>query len=237
MKFMHEQERQHRVAVYMSSVRSLLIPDEAPQTTTNELRSASLNVLIKGALEIGGPLLAIYSSLSLHPAEGKAACDDLLARGYMSLLRLPKGRGGQMVVIEPLSAGKEELVKRGIEPAKPHLRRGGFRHAVYGEYLGKWAVAQRLSHWWERTLGVKAFDFVYEEEGKLFAVEVCLSGTAEWTAQQALKGASVAGIHQLIVACERKPFLDAVMKETHKIDELGLYRDKIVGKLLAEYLP
>ncbi len=237
MKFISEEERRRRVDALMHGVEATSVRN-VERPVVNQLDQASLKVLTKFGLEPGTHLLEAYSALGLHPAEGKAAIDDLLARGFVKLHRLVrKGRGGQPTVVELLPAGKEELAKRGITLAEKKLKRGGFKHDVYGRYLEKWAKAQAFRYWFERTLGRKAFDFVHEDvDGNLRGIEICLTGSVEWTAQQTIKAAEVEGVVQVVVACEQKAFLKAIMEEVRKIDALGLYRKKIEGKSLAEFV-
>lgn len=236
MKYITDEMRKFNNAGLLSSIVAVLA-ERCAEPTVPGLSDTSFKVLIKATTEPGTWQEAMSESLGLHPAQMKGAVNDLLARAMVKLHHLPKGRGGQPVVLEVLAKGIEELAKRGITPAEKKLKRGGFLHDVYARYLEKWGHGMGYRWWFERVLGKKAFDCVYEDSnGHLRAVEICLSGTAEWTAKQILKGAEVEGVAQVIVACERKPFLMAVMKEIQKMDALGLYRGKIVGKLLAEYL-
>lgn len=236
MKYISEELRRYNNARLLGSIVAVR-GEQRAEPTAPGLSDVCVKVLVKAALEPGIWQEPMCESLSLHPAEEKAAVDDLLARAMVKQHHLPKGRGGQPVVLEVLPKGLEELAKRGITPTEKKLKRGGFLHDCYARYLEKWAHGMGYRWWFERVLDKKAFDFVYEDErGVLRAIEICLSGSAEWTAKQILKGAEVEGVAQVMVACERKPFVMAVMKEIQKIDALGLYRGKIVGKLLAEYL-
>lgn len=238
MRFLSDRERRERNQSLLSCV-TVRQGDQPVAPTVNELSERSLKVLIKAGLEPGVFLLEAYRSLSLHPAEGKSSIDDLLARDYIKLHRLPrKGRGGQPVVVEVVQRGRQEMEKHGIAPAERRLKRGGWLHDVYARYIERWAKEKGYHVWFERMLGKKAFDMVYEDDkGALHGVEICLSGSVEWTAEQALKAAAVEGITRVIVACERKEFLQAVIAKAQEIDGLGLYRKKIVGKLLADYVP
>ena len=202
-----------------------------------ELSEIAVKLLIKLAVEPHKFLTEVYSDLAFHPSTGKAALDELLARGFAKIHRIPrKGRGSQYAVVQITEHADGELGKRGITRPKPVLK-GGFKHDVYGRRLGRWATKGHYRHWWERTLGKKTFDFVYElPGGNLVAVEVCLSGSAKLNAEQALKGLENEGIKELILACETKKFADAIMKELEKLDMLGLYRGRVRVCQLAEFL-
>lgn len=235
-KFLDEQERARRTRAFMRSVHTkeqvMAKPVETPELAEN-----SLKVLIKALLEPGLFLLAIYAALGLHPAEGKAAVTELIARGFARPHRFPrKGRGGQPQALEPLPKGIEELAKRGITPPPRKIARGGWKHDVFARWLENWARTRSFHHWFERRLGKKFFDFVYEDgAGELHGIEVCLSGTARWNAEQAFKAASVEGVARVVVACERQSFVDAITTELKEVDGLGLYRNKIVATLLTEF--
>ena len=238
MKHFSEQYRAQQRDAFMQNVRSFMPIKESPMPDANQLSEHAVNLLITTALHIGLILTVAYKSLGLHAAQGKRALDELLAHGFVRIHRLArKGSGGQPQVLEVLPKGKEELRRRGITPAEKKIKRGGFRHDVYARYLEQWAKEKGYHYWFERTLGQKAFDFVYEDEhGNLYGVEICLSGSAELNAQQAIKAAGVEGIKEVIIACERQSFLKSIFAEIRKIDQLGLYQKKISGKLLGEYV-
>lgn len=236
MRHLNEQLRSERNRAFMARVSVLAGPPSEPPKTS-ELSQRAVKVLVKAALEVDITLLAIYEALGFHPAEGKAAIDELLAKGCVQLHRLPKGRGGQPTVVQILPPGRAELEKRGIVPAARKVKRGGFLHDVYARRIERWAKAEGHRYWFERKLGDKSFDFVYEDDGgKLRAIEICLTGSVEWTAQQMLKAAGVEGITQVICACARTAFLKSIKDQVRKLNPLGLYRGKITGKLLSDYL-
>ena len=240
LKHMTEEQRLQRASAFLSDVTAVIQPQAAAEKSdVNELSSTSLKVLIKAALELGIWLVGMYRTLGLHPAEGKQAVDDLLARGLVRIHRLVrKGRGGQPQVLELLPRGVAELEKRGISPAEKKVKRGGFKHDVYSRHIEKWARANGYRQvWFERTLGVKAFDLVLErEDGELIGVEVCLTGLAKWNASMAIKGASVTGISLVIVACEDRQLMKGIEHELAEQDGLGLFRKKIVLRHLSEYM-
>ena len=140
------------------------------------------------------------------------------------------------MVVEVTELGEVETRRRGIVMAKPVLK-GGFKHDVYGRWVGKWAERKSYRHWFERTLGSKQCDFVYEErEGKLVVVEICLSGTAKWNAEQALKALLNDGISELILGCETRKFGEEILKEFEDVDRVGLYRGRVRVCQLAEFM-
>jgi hypothetical protein len=180
-------------------------------------------------LEPGIPQVQLQNDLGLHPAEAKRATEDLVARGYIRLHRLVrKGRGAKPLVIEVLKSGQDELNKRGISPTPKLLKRGGFKHDVYARALVAGYRKKGLQHWIERTLGSKAFDLVYEDvDGKLIGIEIVLSGSASWNAEQALKAASVDGVARVVIACEERRLIRAIEAELAQRDALGLFKAKI----------
>lgn len=238
MKCLSEEQRRQRIGAFLAGVTAVAAQTKAEAPRETELPQQCLNVLVKAALEPGVQALEVYKTLGQHPAEGKTSVEGLVARGMVRVHRLArKGRGGQPQVLEVLPAGVAELAKRGIKPAEKKLKRGGFKHDVYARGLEKWAQRMGYAHWFERTLGVKAFDFVYQDnEGRLVAIEICLSGTAKWNAEQALKGATVAGVEQVVVACEEKELLTEVERKLKELDALGVFGKKVAARLVADYL-
>ena len=222
--------------IFMSSIVALK-PVVKNKPEPGELSEVAVKLLIKLALEPWKWLTEVYSDLGLHPSTGKAGLDELLARGFAQVHRIPrKGRGGQYAVVKITHRADGELEKRGIERPKSVLK-GGFKHEVYGRWLGRWATKKHYRHSWERTLGHKCFDFVYElPDGKLVGVEVCLTGSARLNAEQALKGLENEGISKLVLGCETRKFADAIAKELKDLDALGLYRGRVRLCQLAEFL-
>jgi hypothetical protein len=94
-----------------------------------------------------------------------------------------------------------------------------------------------VRHWFERWLGEKAFDVVGEHaDGTLSAVEIVLTGSAQWNAEQAVKAAGVEGVKEVVIACESAALLKGIEKAIAEKDSLGLYRSKLSCKLLSEYV-
>lgn len=237
MQFISETERRRRVERLLAKVDVVRAePVEQPQAPG--LVEDSVKLLVKVATEPMVPLTEAYLGLGMHASDGKWSEDDLLARGMIKLHRLArKGRGGQPTVVEVLPPGLDELRKHGITPAEKKLKRGGFKHDIYARYIERWARDAGYRCYFERTLGDKAFDVVIEDSsGALRAIEVCLSGTAELTARQLLKGAGVAGVQQVSAACETPKFLSQVLAELRLQDKEGLLGNKVVGQLLGEFV-
>ena len=77
---------------FLASIQSQR-PDEEPEPEPGELSPRAVIVMNKAVSEADKSLMGIYSDLGLHPAEGKRALDELLARGFVRLHRLSrKGR-------------------------------------------------------------------------------------------------------------------------------------------------
>jgi cation transport ATPase len=91
-------------------------------------------------------------------------------------------------------------------------------------------------HWFERTLGRKTFDFVYEEGGELVAIEIVLSGSPRWNAAQALKGLENEGICRLIIAGDTRKKLTEIGKALKNLDSFQAYGDRVEVCHLAEYV-
>lgn len=236
MRYWTEEQRRQSAEAFLASVHAVKRQAESVPSTS-DLTGASSSLLIKAALEPGKNLLDMYRDLGLHPAEGKAAQEDLVARGFVRVHRLVrKGRGGQPQVLEVTHEGVQALLKRGITPA-PRLLKGGFCHDCYARLLARWAAERKFRISFERTLGAKSFDAVYEDEhGSLHGLEICLTGSAAWTAQQLLKAAGVEGVAQVVGLCETQSFAKGVKQEFERIDQLGLYRNKVQVCLLADFL-
>jgi len=108
---------------------------------------------------------------------------------------------------------------------------------VYARHLESWARRQGFICWFEKQFGQRFIDFVYQDaQGELRAVEICLTSSAKWNAQQAISAAEIPGLAQIVVACEDREFLKSIIAEAQQIDALGLYRKKIVGKLLGDFI-
>lgn len=84
----------------------------------------------------------------------------------------------------------------------------------------------------------KAFDFVYrDKDGRLHAVEIVLSGSANLNASQAIKAATITGMATVTIACEDRTLMRNIETELKTMDELGLFRKKIAFRYLGEYSP
>lgn len=205
---------------------------------SDEMSAGVLKLLITFALTIGITLVAAYGAVGMHPGEGKRSVNELISRGYIRLHKLPrKGKGGQPQTAEVLKPGIAELTRRGITPAKKRIERGGFIHELWARVLEEWTKSQGAPYWFERTLGVrekKAFDFVYELGG-LHAIEIMLTGKIEANAEQLIRGAAIPGIASVTVACEKKTFLQGILKKA-KAEQLELFEAKIEGKMLTEFI-
>jgi hypothetical protein len=152
MRRLREEERRRSAQRLLAQVCAEVIA-EKPKPEAGEVSATGRNILAVAAVEVGKPLTRLYQDLSLHPAEGKAALDELEARGLIKLHSLARtGRGGQPVTVEVLTRADAELVGLGVTRPKAVLR-GGFLHDVYGRRLAQWAKARGYRHWLERTLG------------------------------------------------------------------------------------
>lgn len=236
MRYWSENRRKQTAEAFLAGVHAVQKAVE-PVQKTGDLPNASLTLLVKAALEPGTFLLDMYRMLGLHPAEGKAAQEDLVARGFVRLHRLVrKGRGGQPQVLEVTRAGADVVVSRGMTLA-PRLLKGGFKHDCYARLIGRWAGKQSMRCTYERTLGAKTFDLVLEDgKGQLTGVEICLSGASGMTAQQLMKASAVAGVNEVLALFETQAMQRSVAQAFAGVDQLGLYKGKVRLALLAEFM-
>jgi hypothetical protein len=236
MRRFREEERRRSAQRLLAQVCADVLA-EKPKPEAGEVSATAKNVLAVAAVEVGKPLTRLYQDLSLHPAEGKAALDELQARGLVRLHSLARtGRGGQPTTVEVLARADEELAKMGVTRPKPVLK-GGFLHDVYGRRLAQWAKARGYQHWLERTLGKKCYDVLYKlEDGLLVAIEVCVSRTAHWHAEQALKALENEGVAEVVLACHTKKLAQEILRELKELDQLGLYRARARTCSLGVYM-
>jgi len=137
--------------------------EERGEHVEGELSSNASAVMNKAVNEPDTLLTKIYSDLNLHPAEGKKAIDELIGRGYARIHHISRrGRGAMYGMLEILHTADEEIAKRGIVRPKPLLK-GGFLHDAYARVISKYLREKGHRHWFEKTLGDKQFDIVYEE--------------------------------------------------------------------------
>ena len=235
MKWLKEEERRRRGDVFLNGVKVVEATKERETPSPGELHENSAKALAKFGLEPQTTLMKGYADLGLHAGEGKRGIDDLLARAMVRLHKLArKGRGAMPTYVEVLGAGVEELEKRGIKPAEKVIKRGGFRHDIYGRWLKKWAMERGFQVRFERTLGPKAFDFVYEDsDGQLHGMEICLSGGVKENTEALAKGASVGGIVAVIGLFEKK----ALLKSVEKAIKGDLFGEKVKCEFIGEYYP
>jgi hypothetical protein len=236
MRFITDEVRRERASVFLAGVQAVKRTVE-PCREKDVLSARALGLLVKAALEPGTTLLEMYRALGLSGGEGKSAQESLIARGLVRVRRLVrKGRGAQPQVLEITKCGKEVLGARGITPT-PHVLKGGFLHDCCGRGIARWCERRSYRYSFERTLGAKCFDVVYEDEGGLLhGVEVCLTGSATLNAEQLFKAGGVAGVVDVLGLCETAAFAKAIRVEFARIDQLGLYREKVRVGLLADFM-
>ena len=192
-----------------------------------DLREGARRLLERATLEPQEPLTSHYGAAGLTAAKGREALDDLLGKGYVRLHHVsPRGRGGRVTLVEVLEAANSLIVKLGLQ-RRGRLLKGGWLHDVVGRYLENWTRARGLTHSFERTYGTKTYDMVHEEDGQLVAWEVCVSGTANWNAAQALKGLENEGIRELRIVCRDVKSEQQIQKAIGEQDPHGIYSDRV----------
>lgn len=220
---------------FLGSVRAFRHEEEKAREAGGFPESAR-RMLLKFAMEPATFLTDAYRELGLHPDEGKRAVDELVGNGLVRLHRLPRaGRGAQYVVVEVTERALPELERAGIKKVVPVLK-GGFKHDVYGRLLRKDAERNGLRCFFERTLGKKTFDVVFEDKDSgLVGIEICLTGSVSWNAQQVLKGLENVGLVEVVVATETRRFGDEIVKEISRLDSGGISKGRVKARQLAEF--
>ncbi len=200
----------------------------------DEFESLCLKILIKAACEVGIFLTDIYSSMNCYPDIGRKAVDELIAKAMVREHKVPRsGRGRQPSVLEVMTAGEALLLKKGIKPEVRRLK-GGFLHDLFGRWICRHAEKEGCSWRTEYTLGEKTFDVgVFDDDGKIYAFEIVLSGSVSWNLRQTAKAGSVVGIEQLIIVSDNKEFLLKISKEVEALE----CSEKIVCEYVGVYAP
>lgn len=218
-------------------------PAEAEQQepTPHGLSDRAARLLIAAAHATALTLLHLYSRIDLHVAHGRQALKELEAAAMVRPVSLVREkRGARPQVLQVLPPGREELARRGLRPELQLITRGSPLHDVYGRIVGACAKAKGAAVEYEATLGKKAFDLISRREGQIIGVEIVLSGAAPWNAEQALKGAGVAGVGQVLVVSPEKKLLAQIERELGEQDALGLARHKVscwfAGRFVERYL-
>lgn len=203
---LREMQRQ-RAEAFLRSVRVVRHASparDAGAAADAEVSEECFRLLVKAALEPDKRLMDLYEDLGLHPAKAKQSVSTIEARGFGRVHALArKGRMGAPHGLEVLSAGRALLREHGIAPAEKLVRRGGWRHDVYGRWLRTWARRQGLEVRFEQQVGAKVFDVVTRDKaGLLVGYEIILSGSADWNSAQALRAVGVAGMHEVVLLAE-----------------------------------
>ena len=233
MMHMTEAERLKRVEDFQRNL--FIVSGNAAFANSAKREADHIRLLAKAVSEPGWPLMRMYSDLGLAGNPGVAAKEKLLADGMAREHKLVrKGSGGQLLALEVLPRGLEIVRRMGL-PVVELEGKGEFKHKVYvHRYLIPWAKKRKYRYWIERWFEPKQIDFVYEDQyQQLFAVEVCLSGSVEYNANAGVKCASLAGISQVVLACEDRKLIIGIKKMLS--NEMMSVQNKIQVMSLGEF--
>jgi len=210
--------------------------DEAP--APDALGAGERALLCIAAISLGDEVMGIYRKAGLSPTQGKAAMENLVAKGLIRVHRLPRaGRGAPWKTIEVLPAADVELAKAGLKRKEPPLK-GSWLHSLYGYYVGRWAEGQGFkSVQFEKTYGPKTFDLAWQNAGgEIETVEICLTGAPQRTAEQLQTSASNKGIARIFAFVENRKSLDQTREALIQQDRDGICRDRMDFRLIGEVI-
>lgn len=212
-------------------------PDQVAIEQKTKLTPNALQLLVKFGTEPGTPLLVAYNAFDMNATQGKNAVANLEALGLAKKITLPrvgKGRGTQTLI--PTQSGRNELVKRGIQPAIPLIPKGGAVHDIVARWLKQKRPDQNLK--FEVLLGTKSFDALGRDtEGNLYGYEILMSGTNEWNAKQTIKACNVVGVQRVTNIVKHKKMKEGIQKKLGVLDPNGVWREKLEWILAGELNP
>ena len=210
--------------------------DEPPEP--DALSADARAMLCIAAISLGDEVMEMYRKADKAPTQGKAIIDNLAAKGYARIHRLPRAsRGAPWKTIEVLPVADVELAKAGLKRKEPPLK-GSWRHGLYGYYAGRWAEARGFkSIQFEKTFGPKTFDLAWQKAaGEIEAAEICLTGAPQRTTEQLLTGASNKGIARILAFFENRKALDQAREALIQQDRDGICRDRMDFRLIGEVI-
>ncbi len=238
MKYLNEEFRKTKAEEWLRSLEVLKKSEDKVEARTDELPDSSLRMLVKADGEPAKTLTQMYKELGLSAEEGLKTKEDLQARGYVRERAMArKGSGAQIKVLEVLQRGQVELRVRGYVPHPKIVGRGrDWKHTIgYPAWIKRWCEERGYQVWFEKKIGEKDFDAVYASDGKIFGIEICLSGDAEYNSQAAEKAAMVHGIEHVFMGFED---LSLKGKVKIKLKEKTAYIQKKVSCIsLGEFAP
>ena len=231
-----EERRQIR-ADFACEIRAQRATAESGPREGEYLDKSALSVLVEACRKPKSTLTEIYEAVDLHPTKGKKTLDMLIAEGVVRLLSLPRmGKGAKPCFVEVLSAADKYLERAGVSRPEPRIK-GSWKHNLYGLFCADSAVMEGYEGVeFEKTFGSKTYDVSFHDSaGKVTGVEICLSGTAERTAEQVYRATLNSGIH-VIAAFESKLLLDRTKKDLAELYPETRKSKSLEFRLLGEFV-
>jgi hypothetical protein len=225
-----EADRLRQREVFMGKIQASKRTVAQSTEEPSHLGKNERRLMLEAVRDPMASLKALYAASNLHPREGRQALDTLIAQSFARVHKLVRaGSGGQPSFLEILPAGNPFLAPAGLTPPSAVLK-GSWKHNLYGLFAGKWAEAQGYRDiQFERTYGGKTFDLAFNNcDGSAYGLEICLTGSAERTAEQLHTAVLNRGI-RVLAAFEKKTLLNATKKALEK----RLSEDECECQLLA----
>lgn len=173
------------------------------------LSDEAIRLLVEFANKPLQPRTQAYKSVSLPPRKGKRAATELESKRFLRMHRMvSKGRGARIQLGEVLPTGVEFLRSLGLPEPVGLPGRGSFPHKVYCQWLAREPREAGFEPTFEMVVGNKVLDVGWRDaDGRIIGVEVILTGSLSWNAQQMEKAREVAGLAELIIASDDRAFL------------------------------
>jgi hypothetical protein len=187
------------------------------------------------------PVTQLYRVVNLHGEDGVRAKSKLvvgaMAKEYVNMF-VRKGSGARPIFVELLRAGVEVLESMGMTSVAMKGK-GGFAARIYVHaYLKPWAERHgyryEIEYWCEAGDKKKQIDFAFWDGfQRLHAVEVFVSGSANYCVESAVRCASIDGVHKVIVAIDDRKLMQRIKMMLRQ--ELMPIQEKISVEWLGEY--
>jgi len=231
-----EERRQIR-ADFECGIRAQRTTAETRACEEERLDKDALSVLVEACRKPKSTLTEVYQAVDLHPTKGKKTLDMLIAEGLVHLLSLARmGKGAKPCFVEVLSAADKYLERAGVSRPEPRIK-GSWKHNLYGLFCADWAVMEgHEGVEFEKTFGSKTYDVSFHDSAsKVYGAEICLSGTAERTAEQVYRATLNSGIH-VIAVFESKLLLDRTKKDLAELYPETRKSKSLEFRLLGEFV-
>lgn len=214
--------------------------DSFPAFQKTEKDNDLLRFLTLVELVFGMPVSWYYEKLFLNADRGTTLKERLLGDGMILQHKVcKKGSGGHLAILEVTDKAKAILQRKGIA-VKRILGDGGMRNRFYlVRYLIPYLRRQKWKFQLQRDFenGLKRVDVAFiDSYGRLNAMELVLSGTAQYNCEAAVSCCAIEGMHRVVMLFEDKKLLAEVKKlvklesmvvqERTSLEWIGDYYDK-----------